>query len=222
MILESELLKKITGITHGFGTRSEPIPKVFLAQWDTQRPTWQQVHGVNAVEVAEPKQSCGEADALYSRQPGIPIAIMTADCVPILLARASGGAVAAVHAGWRGTEARILTFLWDQLRAQGEKPADWVAAIGPAIGPCCYEVSEDLARSFSEKFGKHPGAVPSPRHLDLPAINAAELRSLGMKDVEILRHCTRCSGSDADPTFFSYRREGKGTRQWSGMMIQET
>ena len=222
MFSESGLLMSVPGVSHGFGSRSEPVPGIFLAQWE-RRPVWQQIHTTNAVEVSTPKQSCGETDALFSRKPGIPISVVTADCVPILMARKSGGAVAAIHAGWRGTEARILRALWEKLGAQGEKPQDWVAAIGPAIGPCCYEVSEELAQNFAEKFAVHGAglAVPSHRHLDLPAINAAELKSIGLKDVELLNQCTRCTGTPESPDYFSYRREGKGTRQWSVVMIRE-
>ncbi len=148
---------------------------------------------------------------------GVPIGIVTADCVPILMARRSGGAVAAIHAGWRGTRARILNVLWERLKQDGENPRDWCAAIGPAIGPCCYEVSEDLAQAFSSEFswvGKNI-AVPRERILDLPAINAAELREIGLEQVDLIRACTRCSGNPAHPDFHSYRREGGGTRQYS-------
>jgi YfiH family protein len=184
----------------------------FKEAWEKLGAEKKQVHGVGCVEIREAHQKAGEADAFYSRASGIPVSVVTADCVPVLLARKDGGAVAAVHAGWRGTRAHILRELWKKLSAQGERPGDWIAAIGPAIGPCCYEVSEELARDFAAEFSAVAGAVPRPRYLDLPSINAQELRAIGMADVDLLRACTLCS---KNPEFFSYRRDGAGTRQWS-------
>jgi YfiH family protein len=216
MILTSQLLSVIPGVRHGFGTRGENIPDAMVLEWTRSAPHWKQVHGVACAEVIAPAQECGEVDALYTLQPKVPIAVVTADCVPILLARISGGAVAAVHAGWRGTRAGIVRELWKKLSFLGERPSDWVAAVGPAIGPCCYEVSEELAEDFLKTFGAP--AVPRHRILDLPGINRTELLSLGLREVEVLRNCTRCSlASDGvpEPLFHSYRREGGGTRQYS-------
>jgi len=215
--LKSRLLEGIQGLRHGFGNRQEPVPSEFLPKWDQLKPQWKQVHGIAIAEVKGPSDRCGEVDALFTRMPGQPIAVVTADCVPILLARRDGLAVAAVHAGWRGTRARILAELWRELSEKGERPADWVAAIGPSIGPCCYEVSEELARDFAAEFAAvgEGIAVPRTRHLDLPAINAAELRRLGVGEVDLLRACTLCSGGKEDPLYCSYRRDGTGTRQWS-------
>lgn len=217
MFLKSEVLSQVPGIEHGFGTREEPIPNWAKPYWDDHKPRWKQVHGVSVAQIEHPLQECGEVDALYSRSIQIPTSVMTADCVPILLAHRSGSAVAAVHAGWRGTRARILRNLWKRLAQDGEKPQDWVAAIGPAIGPCCYEVSEELARDFQNEFkemGSHL-AVPRHRILDLPWINAEELRQIGLAQVDLIRACTFCT---QEPRFHSYRKEGGGTRQWSVIM----
>jgi len=211
-----------TSLRLGFGTKAEPIPAIFVGSWE-RRPRKKQVHGAAVAEVLAPAQECGEVDAVFTRQPGIPIYAVTADCVPVLLANRAGTCVAAVHAGWRGTRARILIELFEKLRAQGEKPEDWRAHVGPAIGPCCYEVSTELAADFAHIFG--PGAatpmapeaiLPHPRMLDLPAINAHELRALGLREVEVLRACTRCSRTSAGEFMYeSYRRNGSGTRQYS-------
>ena len=146
---------------------------------------------------------------------------MTADCIPVLMANKRGTCIAAIHAGWRGTRAHTLIHLWNELRIRKEHPRDWVAAIGPAIGPCCYEVSEELAEDFYDEFKYlDPSgrlAVPTSRRLDLQSINAAELRKIGLAEVEILPYCTRCSVA---PLFHSYRREGGGTRQWSIIRIE--
>jgi YfiH family protein len=230
MFLQSRLLSLVPRLTHGFGTLTENVPAPFLADWEAKRPRWQQVHKTACIEVTGPAQVSGEVDALWSRAPGIPISVMTADCTPVLLARKDGSAVAAAHAGWRGTQARILDALWAKLAEQGERAADWVGVIGPTIGPCCYEVSVEIADDFAREFGGYGAgvAVPRHRHLDLPAINEAQLRELGLTETEILRACTRCTGlgtglgtgaSAVQPMFHSYRREGGGTRQYSVLAI---
>jgi YfiH family protein len=206
---------------HGFGTLEEPIPSIFLQKgkdiWDQVRPKWKQVHGTEAVSVKVHGQECGETDALFSKHKEIPISVVTADCVPILLAHRDGLEVAAVHAGWRGVRGRILSKLWAKLSQAGNQPEDWVAAIGPAIGPCCYEVSQELADDFRNEFSEYSESlvVPKSRTLDLPAIQHAELTKIGLKKVELIRACTKCSVS---PVFHSYRREGGGVRQWSVIM----
>jgi polyphenol oxidase len=218
--LESPALRAL-GISHGFGTLEEPVPAPFATTWD-ERPRWKQVHGIRVAQVTGAREELGEADAIFSSAAPVPVAVMTADCVPVLLARRDGGVVAAVHAGWRGTRARILDELWRVLRARGEDPAAWIAAVGPAIGPCCYEVSEELAEDFGREFG--PAAVPRPRRLDLPGINADALKALGLTSAEVLRHCTLCSRDSkksADtPVFNSYRRDGSGTRQFSVIRVR--
>lgn len=221
MVLKSKLLSNIPGVIHGFGTRAEPISKEITGSWSSLAPKWKQVHGVTCAEVNSPQQECGEVDALFTFSPGLPIAVVTADCVPILLARRTGGAVAAVHAGWRGSRNRILTELWKSLSSRGESPSEWVASIGPAIGPCCYEVSEELALDFAKAFDPIFGtlAVPRYRTLDLPALNQAELLAIGLFEVELLRACTRCSGIPGDENYHSFRREGGGKRQYSMISI---
>ena len=218
MQLKSKLLSQIPGIEHGFGSRLEELPAQFQASWNEKKAIWKQTHGIACARIETSGQACGEVDALYSMQPEIPVAVMTADCVPILMARKDGGCVAAIHAGWRGTRSHILRELWKKFANEGEKPENWLAAIGPAIGPCCYEVSEELSQDFLAEFG--PFAVPSYRHLDLPAINQAELHKIGIEKVELLRACTKCLLLDGEPRFHSFRREGSGTRQWSAIEIQ--
>ena len=215
-VFTSEVLARIPQIIHGFGTRAERFPIAMEKQWNENRAQWKQVHGTASCEVLKSSQDCGECDALWSTKADIPIAVTTADCVPILLARKDGGAVAAIHSGWRGTKARILVELWKNLRKRGEKEKDWVAAIGPSIGPCCYEVSEELATDFKKEFGAK--VVPTFRHIDLQLTNADMLRGLGISEVDVLGNCTRCTQVDGEYTFHSYRREGKGTGQWSALL----
>ena len=214
MTVRSPLLSKVPGIAHGFGTVQEPFPSELKSAWEESKVDWKQVHGKRCVEVAGPSQSCGETDGLWTAQLGLPIAVVTADCVPILMARRDGGLIAAVHAGWRGTEAMIAAEIVNQLKTRGETPSQWIATIGPSIGPCCYEVSEELAREFGRKFG--PSAVPRHRYLDLPEVNRLQLLRAGLGETEVLRACTRCSlVSESEFRFHSYRREGGGKRQYS-------
>ena len=212
------VLSEIPRLIHGFGTLDEPLPQVMSEFWEL-RPTWKQVHGSQWAEVRASRQECGEVDALFTQTAGIPIGVMTADCVPILLAHQSGSKGAAIHAGWRGTKARILEKLWRDLSAQGQLAHEWVACIGPSISSCCYEVSEELADEFRKEFCElsPESFLPKPRFLDLPRIHEQTLHRLGFKKVERLAYCTRCSRS---PQFHSFRREGAGHRQWSALLIR--
>lgn len=218
MALTSKLLARVPGLIHGYGTRAEPVPSVVAAHWEKARPRWKQVHGIAVGMACGAGQELGEVDAIATRERELPIGVMTADCVPVVLARRDGRAAAAVHAGWRGTRAGILGALFARLAHDGESPRDWVAAIGPSIGPCCYEVSAELAEDFRKEFAVAFGeklVTPAARMLDLPAINQEQLRALGV-ETDLIRACTKCSkSSDGSPLFHSYRREGGGTRQWS-------
>lgn len=213
----SSVLDAISGVLHGFGTFDEEIPSPFGEVWAQGKPTWKQVHGVSSARVVARGQACGEVDALETGVVGVPIGIVTADCVPILLAHRKGKKIAAVHAGWRGIEGRILEKVWTSLRAEAPDPSEWVAAVGPAIGPCCYEVGADVADRVVSAMPELAQALVSPqeRFLDLPGSQAALLKQWGFHQVDQLKHCTRCS---IRPKFHSYRREGGGTRQFSLIM----
>lgn len=208
-MLVSPFLSEISSILHGFGSKEEPIPKKFINHWAQLRPEWKQVHGTEIQCVDSVNQNCGEVDALFTTTPGVPIGIITADCVPILMAReegkGKGPAVVAIHAGWRGTQSHIVKKVWNFLLKKGECPEDWTAAIGPAIGPCCYQVSEELALEFSKEFSNFKKiAVPKHRALDLPAIQQEELKKMGVKKIDLLQFCTFCSKKKE---FYSYRKE---------------
>ena len=219
MVIKSAVLEKIPNLVYGFGTLEEPLSVPLLkSSWETNRPQWKQVHGVSVAHVQKIRQECGEVDALYTFEMDLPIGVVTADCVPILMSDHLGSKVVAIHAGWRGTLNRIVRQVWKELSGHGENPKNWVAAIGPAIGPCCYEVSEEVAANFVNQFKNIGPAKISPRHriLDLQAINSEELREIGISEVEVIQMCTRCTPG---PLFNSYRRskeEGLASgRQWS-------
>ncbi len=150
---------------------------------------------------------CGAGDALWTAEPGLALSIATADCVPVVLAGPEG--IAAVHAGWRGLAAGILPRTVETVAAAlGADPAGWRAWIGPAIGPCCYEVGDEVASQVAAASVPEvvvAGAAGKP-HLDLAAAAAAQLRAAGVGGSETIAACTRC-GEDH---LWSYRRDGKG------------
>jgi polyphenol oxidase len=166
-----------------------------------------QVHGDRVAVASADAGPAEEADAVISTQHGLAACVAVADCVPILLADPRSGAVAAVHAGWRGTLAHVAARAVEALaREAGALPADLLVAVGPAIGPCCYEVSPDLARLFRNDLGAGVGvAGPGGPRLDLWLANEFVLRQAGVarERIEVLGRCTACE-PDA---FFSHRRD---------------
>jgi polyphenol oxidase len=173
-----------------------------------------QVHGAKVVTGGAPTAPCEEADGVISGTAGLAACVSVADCVPILLARPDGSAVAAVHAGWRGTLERIASEGVRALAAGGGGEAP-VAVIGPSIGPCCYEVSDELAARFASAFGPRvvQQGVRGPR-LDLWAANERALREAGVVRVALLRRCTACEPRH----FFSHRRDGGRTGRMIGFI----
>ncbi len=159
-----------------------------------------QIH--SAIVLPAQAGRCGEGDAVYGDDPDLALSVITADCVPVLLA-GPDGKLAAVHAGWRGLVGGVIA---ETLKTAGGGPG-WTAWIGPTIGPCCYEVGEDVAEQVRAASG--PEAVvpgPSKPHLDLVAAARRQLADAGVDDVHSVSACTRC---DAE-RLYSYRREGKG------------
>ncbi len=169
-------------------------------------PAWlKQRHSAEALRVEEPGFR-GEGDALVVSRPGVAATVFVADCVPVLIA--AGESVAAVHAGWRGLAGGVLTSAKRAMkRAGGADPGTAEAWIGPAIGPCCYEVGEDVAREVEAASGaevviRRPGRKP---HLDLVLAASKQLAALGVDRASSSGRCVRC-----DPEWWSYRRDGAG------------
>jgi hypothetical protein len=192
------------GVEHGFGTRGAREPAALV------RP--RQVHGcavarVSAHGAAEPH----EADAIVSDAPRFAVAVLTADCVPILLALGDGAQVAAVHAGWRGLAAGVVAAGVAALRAAAPG-APLRAAIGPHIGPCCYEVDAPVTSRLAERFGDALAAAlrparPDHHQLDLGALVRHELLRAGLARDAIGTQalaCTMCNPR----RFHSHRRDG--------------
>lgn len=187
--LSSSVLSTWPWVDHGFGTRH-------AAQDALSGTTLKQIHS-NLVLIANRPSVLGEGDALVTNLADLAISIRTADCYPILLADAGNRAVAAIHAGWRGTAAHIVRKTLERMTAEfGTSPGDVYAAIGPGIGACCYEVGDEVARQFGYS-GK--------THLDLASENRKQLEEAGVprQNIEALGVCTFC---DAE-RFFSYRRD---------------
>jgi len=186
---------------------------------------------------APPAETCQglpavAGDASATNRPGLLLAVQTADCVPILLVDPKKRAVAAVHAGWRGTLRRIVVKAIGQMQMQFKsKPADLLAAIGPSIGGCCYEVVTEVAIQFQSQFAEAPewfdefrtgdepnpiqwlnmmppGHQPPPKHvlLDLRKANRALFLGAGLRAPNIFV-CDLCTACRRD-LLFSYRKEG--------------
>ena len=141
-----------------------------------------------------------EVDAQVTRSGALTPLVLVADCVPLVLARP--GAVAAVHCGWRGLVAGIVA------ATVAELGDDVSAVIGPAIGPCCYEVGGEVRDRFAARGHAQPGPA-----LDLPGIVEAELRRAGVHDVALARVCVSCNAE----LFFSHRRDGGITGRQAGL-----
>jgi YfiH family protein len=162
-----------------------------------------QVHSTRVLR-AIPAMRDEHADGLWTDEPGLPILAMSADCLPIAVARVDtdSPAVAVLHVGWRGLLAGIADA---GVRTLGRGPL--AAAIGPGIGPCCYEVGEEVAAPFRERFGDD---VVRESRLDLWTSAERALRAAGVERVDRFDRCTACEPE----TFFSHRRDaGRTGRQ---------
>lgn len=200
------------GVPHGFGVRGSQVPD----------ETWfpRQVHGIGVVLV-ERAGAAAEADACVSFDAGRPVGIVTADCVPILVAGASGERVAAIHAGWRGLAAGVIEA---GLAALGLAAGELRAAVGPAARGCCYEVDEPVRAGLEPRYGGLlPGVLEAGRpgryQLDLSELAVRVLGAAGLARDRIgtsQQRCTICSvgrPGDLDPwrsglLFESFRRDG--------------
>ncbi len=180
----------------------------------TRMVTMRQRHGDNVIDVAEPCKDAGEGDAMVTDAPGVYLGVLTADCVPIVCwARTSRGRLAAVvHAGWRGTLAGVAMKTVRHIESRHRTaPRDLWCALGPAIGPCCYEIGADVSDPLIETWGDKAAAAlresDGKTYLDLRRLNAALLAAAGVPEERIATTgpCTACAAEE----FFSYRRETK-------------
>jgi hypothetical protein len=271
-ILQSAELNKLPWLIHGFSTRpggvsdlhGEKVLNLGFTDWDTRenvlenRRRFQSALGAKNLQLAPLKQIHSDVirlfsaadeqpckgDASITNRPGLLLAAQTADCVPILLVDPQKRAVAAVHAGWRGTLRRIVMKTIGQMQMQfGSKPANLLAAIGPAIGGCCYEVGTEIAADFLTQFAAAPewfdefrtgdepnpvqwlnqmppGHQPPPANLllDLKKANRAQLLYAGLRPQNIFVSdlCTACRRD----LLFSYRQEQQTGRLISAIGLR--
>ena len=259
-ILQLEPLNKLPWLVHGFSTApggvseldGRKVLNLGFADWDSRENVLEnrrcfqsalgavdlalvplrQIHSdVVHLFGAAPQEPC-KGDASLTNTPGLLLGVQTADCVPILLADPNRRAVAAIHAGWRGTLARIAAKAVGQMQMRfGSRPADLLAALGPSIGSCCYEVGPELFTQFASQFADAsdyfdeprtgeepnplqwlnmmpPGHQPPPKNvrLDLRKANRSQLLAAGLplKNIFASDLCTACRLD----LFFSYRKQG--------------
>jgi YfiH family protein len=162
-----------------------------------------QVHSARVVQAAAGSRGV-HADGLWTNEPHLPILAMSADCLPVAIARAGATepAIAVLHVGWRGLLEGILG-----AGAEALGGGSLVAAVGPGIGPCCYEVGEEVAAPYRERFGAD---VLRGGRLDLWTSAERALHGVGVERVDRFDRCTACEPE----TFFSHRRDhGRTGRQ---------
>jgi YfiH family protein len=225
--LEIEAWKGERGIVHGFGTRRED-------GWDPSRTDWRgkavqagediypllslrQVHGDRIILFEGNGQKIDEVwrlegDVLLTRTPGIALGVFTADCLPIFFYDPIQGAIGIAHAGWRGTALGVAGKAVEKMgETFGCKKSDILAALGPCIGPCCYEVDGPVKNAFiSGGFPWNLVSVPRGLEkwlLDLYQANLYLLERHGIsgENIQVLKICTSCHRD----TFYSYRNADK-------------
>ena len=213
---------RIEGLAHGFLGRTIPPDAVMGAGdplCDAKKAiglagsvitTVKQVHGDQILDVHAPApKQAGEADAMATGDPGVFLGIFTADCVPILIVDPGRRVCAAVHAGWRGTVAGIAGVAVAHLSVRyGCDSMRLLAAIGPAIHRCCFEVGPEVARVFHESVDDlDPFLEPHGKQvrLDLRGLNRLALLQAGIpsEGISLVGPCVACGGGD----FYSYRRD---------------
>ncbi|WP_027406310.1 peptidoglycan editing factor PgeF [Anaerovibrio sp. RM50] len=184
-----------------------------------QGTTCQQVHGSKVVKITKAQagsgmynfeESISDADALITDEPGIPLMLFFADCTPILIADPVKKAIGVAHGGWRGTAASIGAKTVElMVKEYGSRPEDLLGAVGPAIGPCCYEVGEEVSRQFKDAFPEFYDKIVIDENgrtrLNLWKANELQLVKAGLRpeNIDVAGVCTACNHRQ----FFSYRAD---------------
>ncbi len=181
-----------------------------------------QVHGrhVALVDGTHKGKVIEATDALITQTPGVPLLLRFADCTPIMLYDPHRGAVGLAHAGWRGTVQKTA-----QAAAQamidllGCRAQDIIAGIGPAIGPCCYEVGQDVVQAVAQAFPAHPDLLhpcDDGKHwlFDMWTANRRQLEEIGIEQIEVAAMCTACHTDE----WFSHRAERGQTGRFAAVI----
>lgn len=192
-----------------------------LAISDTEVVTAWQVHGNHVAAVGESDRGTvvPETDALITNQPGVTLMLRFADCLPIFLYDRAKEIVGLGHAGWRGTSAKVAPQMVSaMIEHYGTDPADLVAGLGPAIGPCCYVVGEEVTQAIKPTLHECRGAIrhgsDGEFYVDLWEANRQQLIDRGVKEVEIGSVCTSCHVGE----FFSHRADGGRTGRFAALI----
>ena len=208
----STLLGEYPWLEHAFGTAVAPPPSDSLLL--------KQIHSDRVLEASAARRGGEvEGDALVTAEAGSAIAVKTADCVSILMVDPRNRAIAAVHAGWKGTLAAIAARALEKMAAlYGTRAADVRAAFGPSIGPCCFEVGPEVAVLFQALFPERAD-LSRQTTLDLREANRRVLAAAGVPTAQIDAQppCSCCAG----PQFYSWRRDHlKGERMFSRICLK--
>lgn len=208
------LVARAEGVIAFFGNRHSSESAVQEAFPGLQFRYLTQTH---SADVIGSRLGRPEADAHWTDESGVALAVRTADCLPVLFASRDGRAVAAVHAGWRGIENEILLRTGVALLEAGHLPSSFRAAVGPGIGPRSFEVGTDVAERLEACFRKvrfdqsdtslSHHEFSGKKRVDLPKIAFSQLRAAGLAESAV---AGICADTCADPGYFSYRREGAG------------
>ena len=206
----------VPGLRHGFLQRAECTAEPWddvVARAGVAFPvvTVRQVHGVDVVVADRPAAPNAErpmGDAVVTAASGVLVGVVTADGVPVLLVEPRRRIAAAVHAGWRGAAAGVVEAAIARMRERfGVEPSALDAAIGPAVGPCCYAVGEDVRIAFRTRTGDVTGAAwredAGVLRVDLRRAVQLLLAAAGVRAATSVGPCTACDGR-----FSSYRRDG--------------
>jgi hypothetical protein len=186
-----------------------------------------QVHGDNVAVVTsreagagalDPETALPAVDGLITATPGLPLSAYFADCVPVVFIDPENRAVALAHAGWRGTLQEIARKVVEKMaETYGTRPADCLAAIGPAIGPCCYEVNHTVAARFT-RWGPTVGAKRRGKwYIDLWEANRQVLLDAGIRHdrIAVIKMCTACNRE----LMFSHRRDRGETGRMAAIVM---
>lgn len=188
--------------------------------------TWQ-VHGTLVVRATQ--ENAGgmitQADGIITDTPGLPLTQRYADCTPLIVYDPQRHAAGLGHAGWRGTVAGMATALVQAMAAAfGSDPADLIAVVGPAIGPCCYQVGPEVVDAVRVSLPAAGALLPGPAnggsspanpHFDLWAANRWQLEQAGVRQIEMAGICTRCQRDQ----FFSHRGDGAQTGRFGAVVM---
>lgn len=199
--------EQLDWLEHGFGTR---LSEGWLPEGESA--DLKQVHGDGIVRAEAPAARFCEGDALITDRLGLWVRIRTADCLPVLFVDVRRRAVAAVHCGWRGVKLGLAAATVRRMGAEfGSAPSDLLAAVGPGIGPCCFEVGPEVALEFRETFPER-GDLDRKTTLNLEEAVLRQLDQEGVSRGRVSRAglCTRCDAG----RFHSFRRD----RELAGRM----